>query len=402
MADLKISQLTNATTPLAGTEVIPVVQGGTTKKVPVADLTAGREVAMAQLDVDNIRIDGNTISSTDTDGNIELTPNGTGEVDISKVDIDGGAIDGTTIGGTSASNGTFTQVNVDNIRIDDNTISSTDTNGNINLSPNGSGITNTNGISRITISKGIIQQLYSTSTTVFIGDSVARTNIIGNDGGEAIVAYQDWRSGNNHSLNSREMLLYIGLATSTTQTAVDRLFIAQNGSPRPVANNSVSLGAASNLWSEVFAGNGTINTSDAREKTEVRALTTAEIAAAKDLGKEIGAFKFLESVARKGDDARSHIGMTVQRAMEIMQSHDLDPMAYGFICYDQWDAITHRAAIEAKPAVLDDEGNVVKPAVEAEDAFIQPGGDRYGFRTDQLLLFIARGFEARLTALESK
>ena len=33
-----------------------------------------------------------------TDGNIAITPNGTGEVDISKVDIDGGAIDGATIG----------------------------------------------------------------------------------------------------------------------------------------------------------------------------------------------------------------------------------------------------------------------------------------------------------------
>jgi len=32
-----------------------------------------------QLNVDNIRIDGNTISSTDTNGNINLTPNGTGK-----------------------------------------------------------------------------------------------------------------------------------------------------------------------------------------------------------------------------------------------------------------------------------------------------------------------------------
>ena len=37
-----------------------------------------------------------------TDGNIAITPNGTGEVDISKVDIDGGAIDGATIGANSA------------------------------------------------------------------------------------------------------------------------------------------------------------------------------------------------------------------------------------------------------------------------------------------------------------
>lgn len=49
MADLKISQLTAATTPLAGTEVAPIVQSGTTKKVSVADLTAGRSVAASEL-----------------------------------------------------------------------------------------------------------------------------------------------------------------------------------------------------------------------------------------------------------------------------------------------------------------------------------------------------------------
>jgi len=45
MADLKISQLTGATTPLAGTEVLPVVQSSSTKKVAVSDLTAGRAVS---------------------------------------------------------------------------------------------------------------------------------------------------------------------------------------------------------------------------------------------------------------------------------------------------------------------------------------------------------------------
>jgi hypothetical protein len=38
MANVKISQLPSATTPLAGTEVLPIVQGSTTKKVSVAGL----------------------------------------------------------------------------------------------------------------------------------------------------------------------------------------------------------------------------------------------------------------------------------------------------------------------------------------------------------------------------
>jgi hypothetical protein len=39
MADLKISQLDPATTPLAGTEVLPIVQSSSTKKVATNDLT---------------------------------------------------------------------------------------------------------------------------------------------------------------------------------------------------------------------------------------------------------------------------------------------------------------------------------------------------------------------------
>ena len=42
MADTKISALPASTTPLAGTEVLPIVQGGATKQVSVANLTAGR------------------------------------------------------------------------------------------------------------------------------------------------------------------------------------------------------------------------------------------------------------------------------------------------------------------------------------------------------------------------
>lgn len=52
-----------------------------------------------------------SITITDgSNGDIAITPNGTGEVDISKVDIDSGAIDGTAIGANSASTGAFTTV----------------------------------------------------------------------------------------------------------------------------------------------------------------------------------------------------------------------------------------------------------------------------------------------------
>ena len=45
MANTKISALTSATTPVAGTEVLPIVQSSATKQVSIANLTAGRSVS---------------------------------------------------------------------------------------------------------------------------------------------------------------------------------------------------------------------------------------------------------------------------------------------------------------------------------------------------------------------
>jgi hypothetical protein len=60
MADAKISQLTASATPLAGTEVLPIVQSSTTKKVSVANLTAGRAVSALSFEATagNISVTG--------------------------------------------------------------------------------------------------------------------------------------------------------------------------------------------------------------------------------------------------------------------------------------------------------------------------------------------------------
>ena len=66
MADKKISALTAASTPLAGTEVLPIVQSGATVKVAVSDLTSGRTVAASRLDTSNS--DGGGVMATFTSG----------------------------------------------------------------------------------------------------------------------------------------------------------------------------------------------------------------------------------------------------------------------------------------------------------------------------------------------
>ena len=93
MSNTKISALTSATTPLAGTETLPIVQGGApTKQVSVANLTLGRAVSMLSATAGNVQISGNTIVTTDTNGNLTINPNGSGYTII-----------------VSATNGTITQ-----------------------------------------------------------------------------------------------------------------------------------------------------------------------------------------------------------------------------------------------------------------------------------------------------
>jgi len=69
--------------------------------------------------------------------------------DINTPDIDGGTIDGTAIqtgsidntpiGASTPNTGAFTSLTVDNVSVDTNTISTTNSNGNLVLSPNGTG-----------------------------------------------------------------------------------------------------------------------------------------------------------------------------------------------------------------------------------------------------------------------
>lgn len=78
MADTKISALPASTTPLAGTEVLPIVQSGATKKVSVEDLTAGRAISATQVTVST----GSVVIGTSGQGiDFSATP-GTGTSEL--------------------------------------------------------------------------------------------------------------------------------------------------------------------------------------------------------------------------------------------------------------------------------------------------------------------------------
>jgi hypothetical protein len=100
MADLKISQLPAATVPLAGTEVLPIVQSGTTKQVSVDNLTTGKAISATTVNATTfdtnvaaagVTLAGTTLAAdgTDADISLTLTPKGTGIVTTAATYSDG-------------------------------------------------------------------------------------------------------------------------------------------------------------------------------------------------------------------------------------------------------------------------------------------------------------------------
>lgn len=139
----------------------------------------------------------------------------------------------------------------------------------------------------------------------------------------------------------------------------------------PGGDNARSLGTASRRWSVVYAGTGTINTSDARDKQQVRSLSTKERDTAVSLKQLIRAFKFNDAVEAKGDKARIHFGVLAQDVKSAFEANGLHAEDYAILCYDEW---------AETPEIKDAEGNVTQEFREA--------GNRYGVRYDELLAFI--------------
>lgn len=65
-----------------------------------AGVATAMKVGTANVEVDNIRLDGNTVSTTDTNGDLILSPNGTGAVAIANANITGGTITGVSFPGS--------------------------------------------------------------------------------------------------------------------------------------------------------------------------------------------------------------------------------------------------------------------------------------------------------------
>jgi len=110
-------------------------------------------VNVSNLTIDsNINLVDNVIKVTRSNDDFKLSANGTGSVQISKVDMNEGTVDNTVIGATTPAAATFSTVSItvpsvqaDKVNITDNKIKATDTDANLAISANGSGNVLING-----------------------------------------------------------------------------------------------------------------------------------------------------------------------------------------------------------------------------------------------------------------
>lgn len=138
-----------------------------------------------------------------------------------------------------------------------------------------------------------------------------------------------------------------------------------------VRDNQVDLGSSSARFDDVYATNGTIQTSDRNEKQDIQALTDAETRAAVTCKGLMRRFRWVDSVAEKGDEARYHFGAIAQDVEAAFTAEGLDAGDYGLFIRTTW---------------WEHEGDWYPEADVAPEGSIEK--TRLGIRYNQLFAFI--------------
>lgn len=210
--------------------------------------------------------------------------------------------------------------------------------------------------------------LYNWDTTLSNAEIVSQIRFHQNDTEAPDAVHASIRAVAVGTSGALALTFHTGSSATADQ---ERLRIDPNGVLTPGIDNSQNFGSASFRWNTIFAGTGAINTSDARDKQQVRGLFESERVVAGRLKSLIRSFKFSDAVMMKGEQARIHFGVVAQEVRDAFVSEGLDPEKYALFCYDTWDE-TQREE--------DEEGNIIQE--------YRPAGDRYGIRYDELLTFI--------------
>jgi hypothetical protein len=148
----------------------------------------------------------------------------------------------------------------------------------------------------------------------------------------------------------------------------------------PGADNTQNFGSGSLRWATIFAGTGTINTSDERYKVlrEGGDLSDAEHRAWSAVRAIV--YRDKDSFERKGDAARLHIGYSWQSIQAAFEAEGLDPARYGLWCEDALEAPVEKTRTATRPVdgqtetvpVLDEDGQPVFEQVQETEQVEQP------------------------------
>ena len=172
------------------------------------------------------------------------------------------------------------------------------------------------------------------------------------------------------------------------------------GSLSPNADNSLSLGTAADRASTIYAGTGSINTSDERYKQDISSPQDALLKAVQSV--DFRVFRFNDSVEKKGDAARIHVGVVAQEVQAVFAAQGLDAADYGLFCYDEWGDEYEDVEVVDQPEVLGENGEVVTPAAtHTERRKVLDAGNRFGIRYTELLALTCASLAKRLEKIEN-
>ncbi|HBE2772800.1 phage tailspike protein [Escherichia coli] len=223
------------------------------------------------------------------------------------------------------------------------------------------------GESRLVSQKGNARVVCGVGKTVLLGPTSGDCNLQSNTG----------------SLNIRSGIrVRIGHADGTDWWLADANKIA------PVDDNVKAIGQPSNRCSVIYAGTGSINTSDETLKTRYDILN-AERDAAIEIKSVIYKFKFNDSINHKGiESSRYHFGVGAQTVGDILRKHGLNPEQYAFWCYDEWPDVWDEEVITEESTDPDTGEKIYSQYKTGDMILAKKAGGRYGIRYDELAMFI--------------
>nr|BAR32817.1 hypothetical protein [uncultured Mediterranean phage uvMED] len=130
--------------------------------------------------------------------------------------------------------------------------------------------------------------------------------------------------------------LYIGTGDTNIRFNDGNDEITPRGTNGAARDNAINLGASSVRFKDIYASNGTIQTSDRNEKQDIEALTDAETRVAVAAKGLLRKFKWKSAVEEKGDEARTHFGIIAQDLQDAFTAEGLDAGDYAMFISSTW------------------------------------------------------------------